>query len=56
LIGIERDPTISKTRLIRDMHLTNSRPKQREIFNSLPFHFVNGQWQRKDEPQTIAAD
>ena len=44
LIAIKRDPRASKTRIIRDMHVTRSPQKQREIFENLPFEYRDGRW------------
>jgi hypothetical protein len=44
LIAIERNPKTTKTAIVKNMHVTRSKTKQREIFESIPFIFKDGIW------------
>jgi len=47
LLAIERNPKATKTHILKSMHITRSREKQRELFESIPYVYSNGCWQSK---------
>lgn len=54
LIAILRDPKATRSRIVRDFHITQSVAKQQRIFETIPFAFENGEWIPKRK--AVAAD